>query len=82
MERGRERWRKSTHAEQVRVRRVGTGLGTRKPLMGEVERSLWRHGGRRRELGDTGELGERASRGGVVERAPRDVASVDMTSSF
>ena len=45
--------------------------------MGEGERSLWRQGGSRRELGDMGELGDR---GGVVDGAActGDVASEDM----
>lgn len=35
--------------------------------MGEGERGLWWHGGRRRELGETGEVGDS---GGVVDGAP------------
>lgn len=45
--------------------------------MGEGERGLWRQGGRRRELGDTGEVGEI---GGVVDGASctGSLASEDM----
>lgn len=45
--------------------------------MGEGERGLWRHGGRRRELGETGEVGDS---GGVVDGAActGDEASEDM----
>lgn len=48
----------STHAEKVLVRRVGSGLGMRYPLMGDGERSLGlRLSGRWRELGEGGEVG-------------------------
>lgn len=49
----------STHAENVLVRRVGSGLGMRYPLMGDGERSLGlRLSGRWRELGEGGEAGD------------------------
>lgn len=66
-----------THAEVVRLRRVGSGLGIRNPLMGEGERGLWRQWGRCRELGETGEVGDS---GGVVDGAAGtgDEASEDM----
>lgn len=48
-----------THAENVLVRRVGSGLGMRYPLMGDGERSLaLRVSGRWRELGEGGEVGD------------------------
>lgn len=45
--------------------------------MGEGERGLWRHWGRCRELGETGDVGDS---GGVVDGAARtgDEASEDM----
>lgn len=49
----------STHAENVLVRRVGSGLGMRYPLKGDGERSLTlRFSGRWRELGEGGEVGD------------------------
>lgn len=48
-----------THAEKVLVRRVGSGLGMRYPLMGDGERSLaLRVSGRWREPGKGGEVGD------------------------
>lgn len=64
-------------AEQVRARRVGRGLGTRKSLMGDGERSRMRHLGGMREVGEFGD--------GKVSDAPcwmGGVASEDMTPSL
>lgn len=62
----------------VRLRRVGSGLGIRCPRRGEGERGLWRHGGRRRELGETGDVGES---GGVVGGASEDMVCAGRCSS-
>lgn len=59
------------------MRRVGSGLGIRCPLLGEGERALWRHGGGHRAPGETGEVGD--SGGGVDGAAcTGDEASADM----
>lgn len=65
-------------AEQVLLRRVGSGLGMRKPLIGDGERSLCLHAGSRSDS-DAGEPGDPGDlSGGVVDRG----ASIDVASDM